>query len=84
MIDIGNQSALIRLQSGKFILLDSNTLTGNVREQVMSLTRDGKDIEAVLNAHPFHTLHCARVAKDFPHATFYGSARHHKQVPEVH
>lgn len=83
MIDIGNQSALVRLESGKFILLDSYTLTGEVREQVMALTNDGQDIEAVLNVHPFHTVHCARVAKDFPHATFYGSARHHKQVPEV-
>ena len=83
MVDIGNQSALVRLQSGKFILLDSYTLTGEVREQVMALTNDGQDIEAVLNVHPFHTVHCARVAKDFPHATFYGSARHHKQVPKV-
>ena len=83
MIDIGNQSALVRLDSSKFILLDSYTLTGTVKEQVMALTSDGKDIEAVLNVHPFHTVHCAKVAEDFPHATFYGSARHHKQVPEV-
>lgn len=83
MVDIGNQSALIKLQSGKFILLDSYTLTGDVRAQVMALTNDGQDIEAVLNVHPFHTVHCARVAKDFPQATFYGSARHHKEVPEV-
>lgn len=83
MIDIGNQSALVRLQSGKFILLDSYTLTGEVREQVMALTNNGENIEAVLNVHPFHTVHCARVASDFPHATFYGSARHQKQVPEV-
>ncbi|MGM8884470.1 hypothetical protein ACS8FD_00845 [Psychrobacter sp. 1U2] len=83
MVDIGNQSALVRLDSGKFILLDSYTLTDKVREQVMALTSDGEDIEAVLNVHPFHTVHCARVAQDFPHATFYGSARHHKEVPEV-
>ncbi|WP_201602323.1 hypothetical protein [Psychrobacter submarinus] len=83
MVDIGNQSALVKLASGKFILLDSYTLTGEVREQVLALTNNGKDIEAVLNVHPFHTVHCARVAKDFPHATFYGSARHHEQVPEV-
>lgn len=83
IIDIGNQSALVKLASGKFILLDSYTLTGEVRAQVMALTDNGQDIEAVLNVHPFHTVHCARVAKDFPHATFYGSARHHKEVPEV-
>lgn len=83
MVDIGNQCALVKRPSGKFILLDSYTLTGEVRAQVMALTNDGHDIEAVLNVHPFHTVHCARVAKDFPHATFYGSARHHSKVPEV-
>ncbi len=83
IIDIGNQSALVKLASGKFILLDSYTLTGNVREQVMALTDNGQNIEAVLNVHPFHTVHCAQVAKDFPHAIFYGSARHKTQVPEV-
>lgn len=41
MVDIGNQSALVRLDSGKFILLDSYTLTDKVREQVMALTNDG-------------------------------------------
>lgn len=83
ILDIGNQCALVKLQSGRFILLDSYTLTGAVRKQVMALTNDGQDIEAVLNVHPFHTVHCAQVAKDFPQATFYGSSRHPKQVPEV-
>lgn len=83
MVDIGNQSALVKLASGKFIFLDSYTLTGEVREQVLALTNNGKDIEAVLNVHPFHTVHCAKVAEDFPHTTFYGSSRHHQEVPEV-
>jgi hypothetical protein len=84
VLDIGVQSALIKLASGRFIFLDSYTLTGDVREQVMGLTNDGKDVEAVLNVHPFHTVHCAQMAKDFPQALFYGSRRHHQQVPEVH
>ncbi|HAR74974.1 MAG TPA: hypothetical protein DCR60_01905, partial [Psychrobacter sp.] len=73
ILDIGNQCALVKLQSGRFILLDSYTLTGDVREQVMALTNEGRDVEAVLNVHPFHTVHCAQVAKDFPQAIFYGS-----------
>ena len=44
IIDIGNQSALVKLASGKFILLDSYTLTGEVRAQVMALTDNGQDI----------------------------------------
>ena len=83
ILDIGVQCALIRLSSGRFIFLDSYTLTGNVRQQVMALTNDGQNVEAVLNVHPFHTVHCARMAKDFPQATFYGSSRHPEQVPEI-
>ena len=83
VINIGTQCSLIRLASGRFIFLDSYSLTGDVRDEVMALTNNGQDVEAVLNVHPFHTLHCAQMAKDFPQAIFYGSSRHHKKVPEV-
>ena len=63
--------------------MDSYTLKDEVRQQVMALTNDGQDVEAVLNVHPFHTVHCAQMTKDFPQAIFYGSSRHPKQVPEV-
>ncbi|WP_201594157.1 hypothetical protein [Psychrobacter vallis] len=83
ILDIGVQSALIKLASGRFIFLDSYTLTGDIHQKVMYLTNDGHDVEAVLNVHPFHTIHCAQMAQDFPQATFYGSSRHHKQIPSV-
>ena len=83
VINIGTQCSLIKLASGRFVFLDSYSLTGDVRNEVMALTNNGQDVEAVLNVHPFHTLHCAQMAKDFPQAIFYGSSRHHKKVPEV-
>lgn len=83
LIDIGVQSALIKLASGRFIFLDSYALTGEVRQQVMALTNNGHDVEAVLNLHPFHTVSCIQMAQDFPHATFYGSSRHHKHLPSI-
>ena len=83
IVNVGTQCSLVELGSGRFIFLDSYTLTDEVRKQVMALTNDGKDVEAVLNVHPFHTVHCAQMAKDFPAATFYGSERHPKKVPEV-
>ncbi|MGP4713049.1 MULTISPECIES: hypothetical protein [unclassified Psychrobacter] len=83
VLNIGTQCSLIKLESGRFIFLDSYTLTEEVREQVMALTNKGADVEAVLNLHPFHTIHCERMAKDFPQAIFYGSSRHSKQVPEI-
>lgn len=83
VINIGTQCSLVKLDSGRFIFLDSYSLTGDVRDEVMALTNNGQAVEAVLNVHPFHTLHCAQMAKDFPQAIFYGSSRHHKKVPEV-
>ena len=83
LLDIGTQCSLIQLNSGKFIFLDSYSLTDDVRNQVMQLTNNGQDVEAVLNLHPFHTVHCAQMAQDFPQATFYGSTRHQQKVPEV-
>ena len=83
VINVGAQCSLVRLQSGRFIFLDSYTLTDEVRTQIMALTNDGQDVEAVLNVHPFHTVHCAQMAKDFPQAIFYGSSRHAEEVPEV-
>ena len=83
LIDIGTQCSLVKLESGKFIFLDSYTLSDEVREEVMALTNNGDDVEAILNLHPFHTVHCAQMAKDFPKAINYGSERHKKQVPGV-
>lgn len=83
VLNIGTQCSLVKLASGRFIFLDSYELTGDVRAEVMALTNNGQDVEAVLNVHPFHTVHCAQMAKDFPEAIFYGSSRHHEQVPNV-
>lgn len=83
VINIGTQCSLVKLSSGRFVFLDSYALTGDVRDEVMALTNNGKDVEAVLNVHPFHTVHCDQMAKDFPQATFYGSKRHPKKIPEV-
>lgn len=83
ILDVGTQCSLVRLESGRFIFLDSYKMSGEARDQVMALTNNGADVEAVLNVHPFHTTHCAEMAKDFPQATFYGSSRHATQVPEV-
>ncbi|MGM8870734.1 hypothetical protein ACS8E3_03490 [Psychrobacter sp. 2Y5] len=83
VLDVGAQCSLIKLASGKFIFLDSYELKDDVRDTVMKLTNDGQDVEAVLNVHPFHTVHCEQMAKDFPQATFYGSRRHPEQAPNV-
>ena len=81
VIDIGTQASLVRLASGKFVLLDSYTVRGAAKRKIGELTRGGKDIEAILNLHPFHTVHVRRVHELYPHATLYGTARHRSRFP---
>nr|WP_321445967.1 hypothetical protein [uncultured Cohaesibacter sp.] len=83
LVNVGTQCALIERPSGSHLFLDSYTLQGDMRDEIMARTNNGRTVEAVLNVHPYHTIHCAQMAQDFPGATFYGSTRHREQVPEV-
>jgi len=81
LIDIGTQASLVRRKNGKFVFLDSYTLSGAVEREIDELTNDGEDIEAVLNLHPFHTIHVKRMHERYPHAKHYGTARHLSRFP---
>lgn len=83
VINIGTHASLIRTKSGKFIFLDSLTLEGETREEINKLTKNGKDVEAVLNVHPFHTIHVNKMHEDYPNAKHYGTARHLQKAPKL-
>ncbi len=83
VIDIGTQASLVRRENGKFVFLDSYTLSGAARREVDSLTGGGEDVEAVLNVHPFHTVHVAKMHERYPHARHYGTARHLSRFPDL-
>jgi hypothetical protein len=83
VIDVGTQASLVRLASGKFVLLDCYTVRGAAKRQIGELTHGGRDIEAILNVHPFHTVHVRHVHGLYPHATLYGTARHRSRFPEL-
>jgi hypothetical protein len=77
ILNIGTQASLVRLQNGSFVFLDSYTLSKSIKRQVEKITGD-RPIDAILNLHPFHTVHCEQMHKDFPNAALFGSERHHK------
>jgi hypothetical protein len=83
LIDIGTHASLIRSDNGKFIFLDSLTLTGETLREINKLTNNGDDVEAVLNLHPFHTIHVAKMHELFPNAKHYGTERHLSMSPEL-
>jgi len=81
--DIGTHISLIRLQSGKFVFLDSYTLSPKVKQEIDKLTNGGKDIEGILNLHPFNTIHVTKMHEMFPDARLYGTARHCSKFPDL-
>eukprot|EP00013_Stygamoeba_regulata_P025023 CAMPEP_0177663242 /NCGR_PEP_ID=MMETSP0447-20121125/19802_1 /TAXON_ID=0 /ORGANISM="Stygamoeba regulata, Strain BSH-02190019" /LENGTH=280 /DNA_ID=CAMNT_0019169027 /DNA_START=56 /DNA_END=898 /DNA_ORIENTATION=+ len=83
LLNIGAQTSLVRLASGRFVLLDSYVLNDEAMDLVNSLTNNGADIEAVINLHPFHTTYCAQVAEQFPQAKLYGTQRHRDLYPNL-
>jgi hypothetical protein len=81
--DLGTHASLVRRASGKFLLLDSCAITDDTRRWIHEQTRDGEDLEAILNLHPFHTLHVRSVHEAYPRAKLYGTARHHAKLGEL-
>jgi hypothetical protein len=81
VIDIGTHASLILKENGKFIFLDSLTLEGETLQEINKLTNNGKNVESVLNLHPFHTLHVSKMHELFPNAKHYGTARHLLKSP---
>jgi hypothetical protein len=83
VLDLGTQMSLVRRSNGRFLLLDSYDLEEDDREKLLALTDGGRAIEAVLNVHPFHTLHCRAVHGMLPHARLIGTRRHRDEAPEL-
>lgn len=82
-LDLGTQSSLVRLGSGRFVLLDCIPFGEAALAEIHRRTEGGAAIEAIVNLHPFHTLHVAKVAAMFPDATLFGTARHHRVAPTL-
>lgn len=83
VVNIGTHCSLVERQNGNFLLLDAYTLEGDVKREVDSLTNNGALIEAVLNLHPFHTVHVKRSHEQYPNAKLYGTQRHIDKFPEL-
>lgn len=83
LVDIGTQCSLVRRPSGGYVMIDSMELTEAQRKKVDLLTDGGRQIEAVINVHPFHTLHVEWAHKAFPDAKHYGTARHLQMFPNL-
>lgn len=83
VINVGTQMSLVRRSGGGFVLLDSYEPDKADQDELLALTDGGSRIEAVLNVHPFHTVHCKFVQHMVPHARLIGTRRHHQHLPDL-
>lgn len=49
----------------------------------MRLTDGGAKVGAIINLHPYHTVHCEWMHRTFPQAVLYGTARHREKLPHL-
>lgn len=83
VIEIGTHMSLLRRANGRFLVLDSYGLADDDLAQLLALTGGGAQVDAVINLHPFHTIHCTALSDALPQARMIGTARHHIKVPEI-
>lgn len=83
VLDVGTHASLVRLASGNFVFLDSYTLSSAARRKVDELTGGGSKLEAIVNLHPFHTIHVGKMHEMYPEAVLYGTERHHTKFPDL-
>jgi len=83
ILDLGTQLSLIRRRNGRFLVLDSYTPDDDQRETLLRLTEGGTRVDAILNVHPFHTLHCEPLHHLLPGARLIGTRRHLQRAPQL-
>ena len=83
VVDIGTQASLVRLGNGNFVFLDSYAMSEDVQQQIDDLVGDEGEIEAILNLHPFHTVHVEGMHELYPQARLHGTARHLDRFPDL-
>ena len=82
LVDVGTHCALVELEDG-FVFLDSYTLPDSILRQVLAMTDGGSAVRAIINVHPFHTVHVAWMHQTFARAKLYGTLRHRRKLAHL-
>lgn len=83
VLDIGTHMSVVQRADGDFVVIDGVGLDASQRAAIMALTDNGERVVAVVNVHPFHTLHVEAMHRLFPGATLHGTARHRQRTPSL-
>jgi len=82
-LDIGTHMSLIRLSNGGFIAIDTVPLDPHLKQEIDTLTDNGRNIIAVVATHPFHTLAFPDFYANYSDPIYIGTPRHIKQIKTI-
>lgn len=82
VVDIKTHASLVRRANGNFVFLDSYSFGSKARQRIADIVGDA-GIEAILNVHPFHTVHVKAMHEAYPQARLYGTVRHAQRFPDL-
>ncbi len=83
ILNIGTQCSLVRLHNDRFVLLDAYALSGDIKTAVDEATENGALLDAIINLHPFHTVHVQAAHAMYPKAKLFGTRRHVNKFPNL-
>ena len=83
ILNIGTQCSLVRLHNDRFVLLDAYALSGEIKAAVDETTDNGALLDAIINLHPFHTVHVEATHVMYPKAKLFGTRRHVEKFPNL-
>ena len=83
LLNVGTQASLVRLGDGRWVLLDTCDFDAPTLAVIDEATNSGENLAAVLNLHPFHTLHVKAFHNRYPTTALYGTARHRERLSDL-
>jgi len=83
LINLGTHMSIIKLNNGRFLIIDTIPLTPEVKTGIDLLTENGTNIEAVIATHPFHTLAFPAFYMEYPNVPYFGTPRHLRIQPQI-
>ena len=83
LLNIGTHMSVIRLSTGRFLVIDAVPLDDDLKREFDELTNGGELVDAVLATHPFHSLALPGFHQAYPRLRFIGCPRHLRNLPEI-
>ncbi len=83
LIDIGTHMSLAKLNSGRYLVIDTCDVSPAAKAAIDRITNNGDLIEAVVATHPFHTMYFPSFYNLYPNVKYYGTPRHIRNQPSI-